>query len=371
MAEEQEHQGQPQEPESQDSKQEPAKPAATKPTWQPKSKASRADRAAMADRLYGKEPKAEADDKAAAKAPKAKTPADDASPAETDSSATASSATKGDDSTDLKGAIAALLKQGDLGAIAEKVGVDRKHADASSAKLRIARKSAEEADAKLTEAKDLKARAQKEFGAPYKAREAYDKGDFHEAAEWISHVLGEDFAAVTRNIANATKGMDETQLKRFQKERELKAREKALEEKERATERKVTEEQREGRAIKAVVAKCAGHDALKLKGGDRLVMQKLEAAFDPQKGTIGIGYKQAADQVLEEFLENAKALGLSRGDAPKPTAATPPKAPEPARGRREFPTESGSAKPSEGKARGLSFEERRARAERQYEKGRP
>lgn len=303
----------------------------------------------------------------------------DASPAETDSSSPAKSATTDDDSTDLKSALSDMLKKGDLGALAEKLGVDKKVVDASSAKLRLSRKREEEAvarakdaETKLAEANELRDSARREYGAPHKAREAYDKGDFHEAAQWVSHVLGDDFATVTRNIANATKGMTPEALKQFQRERELKLREAALEAKEKAREEKISEEQRTGRALQAIDSRCAGHEALKIKGGNRLIMRLLEDAFDPKTGKIGIGYKQAADRVLNEFLENAQALGLTRGVTPEkePDPPPKPKAPE-QRGRREFPADRVGADSVGDKRKGTSFEERTARAQRAFERGRP
>lgn len=292
--------------------------------------------------------------------------------------APSSSTPDSDDNADLKSAIADLLKKGDLGALADKVGVDRKAVDASSAKLRLSRKREEEAvsrakdaETKLAEANELREAAKREYGAPHKAREAYDKGYFHEAAQWVSHVLGDDFATVTRNIANATKGMTPEALKQFQKERELKQREAALEAKERQREEKITEEQRTGRALQAIDSRCAGHDALKIKGGNKLIMRLLEDAFDPKTGKIGIGYKQAADRVLEEFLANAQALGLTRG-APekKPDPPPKPKGPEPHR-RREFPADRVGTDSAGDKRKGTSFEERAARAQRAFERGRP
>lgn len=353
----------------------------------------------MADRLMGKEAAADEAEKAR---PKAKKAPSTASGEETASGASARAAGDpskdpaarapdagdhdADDSTDLKGAIAELLKKGDLGALADKVGVDRKAVDASSAKLRLGRKREQEADRKLAAA-EAKARevaeihesARREYGAPHKAREAYDRGDFHEAAQWISHSLGDDFATITRNVANATKGMSPEALKQFQRERELKQREAALEAKERRHTESITQQQADERALKAVNAKCAGHDVLKIKGGDRLVKKLLEDKFDPQTGTIGIGYRQAADMVVAEFLENAKALGLVKADEvePPPPAQvivhTPPPAPAPPpkpRGKREFPADKGLD--SEGdKRKGQGFERRRALADRLFERGRP
>jgi hypothetical protein len=344
---------------------------------------SRADRSAAADRAVGKEREPERADPKARPGATSNTQSDATpkrSPAETSEpspgSQTESTSASGDDSAtdaDLKAAIGALLEKGDLGEIAKKVGKDPKVVDISSAKLRLGRKRESEADAKMAEATEMRDAARREYGAPHKAREAYDKGDFHEAAQWISQALGDDFAAITRNVANATKGMNETELKKFQKERELKQREAALEAREKKQQAEVTQAERDGRALKAVSAKCAGHDALKLRGGDRLIKAVLEQHFNPATGVIGIGYRQAADQVLAEFLENARALGLAKPSSePAKQEAIPPEPAPKTRARREFPADKTPGADADGqKTRGSSLAERQARAQRAFERGRP
>lgn len=209
--------------------------------------------------------------------------------------------------------------------------------------------------------------AKKEFGAPHKAREAYDKGDFAGAAQWIANALDDDFASITRNVANATKGMDEKTLATFRKERELNQREAALNAKERDRERTVTEEQRIAKGLKTIEAKCAGHDVLKLKGASRAIHKRLEEAWDAKSGELKLGYKQAADQVLAEFMQDAEALGLTKAEpAPKVESTPPPKS----RSREEFPARQERVEDDGTKTRGLSFAERQARAARAYERSR-
>jgi len=338
---------------------------------------SRADRSAAADRAVGKEREPERADPKAKSASTSPSSGKTAPTAEAPSTApsTGAESAKDDSATDadLKSAIGALLEKGDLGEIAKKVGKDPKVVDISSAKLRLGRKRESEADAKIAEATEMRDAARREYGAPHKARAAYDKGDFHEAAQWISQALGDDFATITRNVANATKGMNEAELKKFQKERELKQREAALEAREKKQQAEVTQAERDGRALKAVSAKCAGHDALKLRGGDRLIKAVLEQHFNPATGVIGIGYRQAADQVLAEFLENAQALGLAKpsSEPAKQEAITPEPAAKP-RARREFPADKTPGPDADGqKTRGSSLAERQARAQRAFERGRP
>jgi hypothetical protein len=345
---------------------------------EPRATLTREQRAALADKVIGKAAPDDdgAPEKPAAKAEPAKAKADDkAKPEPKAKEEPAKAEEKPEPAPDdrSRSELADLLKAGQLEELAEKLGVDRKVVEVSNAKLRLARGRNQEADAKLRKATEavqtaeqLQAAAKKEYGAPHKAREAYDKGEFADAAQWIAQALDDDFASITRNIANATKGMDAKELGRFTKDRELRQREAALTAREKAREQEVTAEQRTARAVKTIDAKCAGHDALKLQGGSKLILRRLEDAFDPKSGKLGIGYQQAADQVLAEFMADAKALGLTRGEQP---AKVEEKAkPEPAKGKKEFPA--AAAKGDAEKTRGLTFEERQARAARAYERNR-
>lgn len=274
---------------------------------------------------------------------------------------------------EVKSVVAALLKASDLTGLAKLAGVDSKLVDASTAKLALVRKRGQEADAKLTQANQLKVECQQEYGAPHKARKAVDKGEFAEAARWIGEALKMDFATFTRKVADATKGMDPKELERFQKDRELKAREDALEAKERAKETERTEAERTAKATKTIEAKLSDHPVLKLRGGSALVYRVLESAFDKATGTLGIGYKQAADRVLAEFDENAKALGYTKGG--KPTEEAPhtkpeDKPPTKPRGKQGFtpPEKAEQNEPAGGKRKGSTLEERQARAERSFQR---
>ena len=276
---------------------------------------------------------------------------------------------------EVKSVVGALLKAGDLVGLAKLSGVDAKSVDTSSAKLALSRKRGQEAEEKLTQANTLKVECQKEYGAPHKARKAVDKGDFAEAARWVGEALKMDFATFTRKVADATKGMDPKELERFTKDRELKQREEALEAKEKAKETERTEAERVGKATKTIAAKLPDHPAIKLKDGAKLIYLVLEASFDKATGTLGIGYKQAADRVLAEFDENARALGYSKGAA-APAAPVVTKKPEEAppartRGKQEFTPPVASKEPDQAqgnKRKGSSLEDRAARAERAHQR---
>jgi len=283
-------------------------------------------------------------------------------------------------SPETKAAIAGMLTGGKLAELAALAGVDGKVMDASTAKLALVRERVTEAtkrdqaaDAKLAKVESQKAEARREFGAPFKAKAAYDRGDFAESAEWIAFVLKDDFATITRNVAKHTKGMDPVELARFQKERELKDREAALAAKEKKVETETTEAQRTGKALKTIGAKCSGHAALKLKGGSKLVLAVLQADFEEHSGTMTLGYRQAADRVLADFEEQATALGWSKpGAAPKeetkPAAKVETETPK---GKRPFVASEGEHVSESGaKRRGKSMEERQAIADRAFQRGR-
>jgi hypothetical protein len=274
--------------------------------------------------------------------------------------------------------LAALLTEGKLGELAKALDVDAKAVDTSDARLALIRRRSgaltkKELAIANRETKAAKAEAdlRATYLDPHKATAAYGKGDFHAAAEYMAKIFGDDFATITRNIAKATSGMDPKELERYRKDRELTAREKALEAKVKESERSVTEQQRRSKSEQVIAAKCDGHPALALKGGAALILATLEAAWDPDTKTVGLGYRQAADQVLAAFDANAKALGYAKDGlrlqpAPAATQETP------RRGKQEFPQPAGedAGKPGETRRRGMSFEERAARAARISERSR-
>lgn len=244
--------------------------------------------------------------------------------------------------------------------------------DVSSGKLAISRKRLQDATQAERAAKEIRDECRRAYRDPHLARKAVDEGKFHEAAEYIAHVIGMDFGEFTRHVATATKGMSKEELERFKKERDLEARERALAEKEKRTETEKTEQERIGKACKTIEAKLPEHPAIKLKNGARLIYAVLDDHF--KDGKLTIGYKQAADRVLQEFEENARALGYTKGGK----AAEPEKKPEvkpapeekPA-GKKEFPAEPGQRQDgSEKPRRGRSFEERSALASRTFERSR-
>lgn len=278
-----------------------------------------------------------------------------------------------------KTALGALLVAGNLTELAKQVGVDAKAVDASGKKLMLVRENVSKASTLLaqatekeTTAKTIREDCKREFGDPHRARKAVSEGKFAEAAQWIEKALDIPFAEFTRHVATATKGMDPKELERFTKDRELRDREKALEAKEKAKVEELSREQQTAKATKTIVAKCAGHAVLKLRDGAKLVLRKLEDAFDDKTGVVGLGYSQAADQVLAEFDESARALGYTKGAA-APEVKPEVKPEEKPRGKVEFQQPAGDKKneePAGSKRRGSSFEERTAKAARAYERSR-
>lgn len=271
-------------------------------------------------------------------------------------------------------ALAAMLNAGQLTELAKAIGADAKAVDASAAKLSLSRKRLGEAAEKEKAAQSIREECKREFGSPFKARKAVDEGRFADAAQWIADTLRMDFATFTRHVATATKGMDPKELERFQKDRELKERETALEAKERRTTEAKTKEELEARSLKVIEAKCAGLPALKIRGGARLILRRMEESFDEKTGVLGLGYKQAAEQIMDEFEADARAAGYSRG-APAPEKKPETKAETKPKGKEPFEAPAGerteSAPATGGRRKGSTLEERQARADRQFQRSRP
>lgn len=277
-------------------------------------------------------------------------------------------------STEAKTALATLINAGHISELAKLVGADQKAADASGAKLSLVRKRLTEATDKEKSAQGIRDECKRMYGSPHKAKKAVDEGKFAEAAQWIADTLQIDFATFTRKVADATKGMDPKELERFQKDRELKDREKALEERERTTTEARSKADVETRSLKVIEGKCAGMGALKLRGGARLVLRRMEENFDDKTGVLRLGYKQAADQVLEEFEADARALGYSKGAPATPEKKPETKTEETPRGKKPFQpaaAETTEQEPASGKRKGSTLEERQARADRQFQRSRP
>lgn len=345
------------------------KGGASRPERQPKGR-SAAERAAAADRTVGTEP------------PEARpgTPPADGEPPKQKAEAKPSGAGEVDIPAEARTALGALLVAGSLPELAAKLGVDAKAVDASGKKLSLVRERVKEAEAKVAQANAKEAEAnairvecKQAYGPPHLARKAVDAGKFADAAQWMEKVLDMPFAEFTRQVALATKGMAPEALAAFQKDRELKAREEALAAKERRTTDERSQAERDAKATKTIETKCSGHDALKLTNGSKMIMAVLHDHFDAKTGAITIGYKQAADLVLGQFEAQAKALGYTRGGAPPAPVAAPKAEPPVVPGKRDFtPPEPETEEPPAGtKRRGTSFEERSARASRQFERSRP
>lgn len=183
---------------------------------------------------------------------------------------------------------------------------------------RRARK-AKQRDTTLTQREQTLQRAETRlsstFGNPVRAKEAYDKGEYHEAARYVQHIFGDDFAQITQKIARATAGMDPTRLKELE-DRDTLTREKREWEAEKAkreadSKQQVTRQQ----ALATVASKIAGHDALKLRNGNELVLRELEGSWDEATRGFRLSIKQAADKVVADKVAEAEALGLKRHTA--------------------------------------------------------
>lgn len=203
---------------------------------------------------------------------------------------------------------------------------------------------------------------QTRYGDPDAAKQAYDKGSFHEAAKYMQRIFGDDFATITQKIARATAGLSPEKLKELE-DRDAFTREKREFDARKAKDKEESEKgaTRE-KAQKVVTEKCAGHDALKLRNGAELVLRELEANFDATAKTFKISFRQAADKVVAEKLAEAEALGVRRPSAKIVESAPPPVA--------RLAKKVIHPEPSPKNGSRLSFEERHAAAGRIYAKRR-
>lgn len=225
------------------------------------------------------------------------------------------------------------FEAGDFRKLARLLGKDEKIADGAGEKLSVIRrqrqrltrreKAADEREAKLnTERMAL----QRDFGDPAAAKKAYEAGQYHVAAQYCQRIFGDDFAKITQNIARQTSGMSPEKLKELQERDNLERENKRLKAEKEERERSGKKQAQRSDALKVIDEKCAGHDVMKLKDANELIMRELEAHWDGQR--ITIGYKEAADNVLGRYRDAAKSLGFyadQQAPEKKPAAKAPEK----------------------------------------------
>jgi hypothetical protein len=208
-------------------------------------------------------------------------------------------------------------------------------------------RAAEEREKRLSVAET---RLQSVYGDPDAAKQAYDKGEFHAAARYVQRIFGDDFATITQKIARATAGLAPERLKELEERDKFAAEKRAFEAEKKRVETERQQAVTRQQALGTVKAKCAGHEALKLRNGPDLVLREMEASWDERSQGFRLTLAQAADKVVADRLADAEALGAKRAQARLvETPATKPatkQAPVPTAGKK------------------LSFEERHAIAGR-------
>lgn len=234
------------------------------------------------------------------------------------------------------------LEDGNIKELVKILGADKKLADVSNEKYRVLREKAkknQEIENKLKAENnrliELGRTMRAEFGEPRTAQQAYKAGKFGKAAEALQRWFGDDFATITKNIAKEIAGLSPEDKARLEEKRKFEEEKAAFEAEKKKTTVKQTEAQKTEAALKTIETKCAGHAVLKLKNASRLVLQRMEQAWDPDLNGFRITFKQAADEILQEKIEEAKALGLNvdgtpfkakkEKPAPSPVATEAPK----------------------------------------------
>lgn len=267
-------------------------------------------------------------------------------------------------------AAATALEAGDLKQVAKLLGKDAKLVDTSGEKFSVLRRKAEKLEkqgshlkAEESRIRALGATMREEFGEPKAAKDAYRAGKFSQAAVAIQRWFGQDFATITKNIAREVAGLSPEEKKLLEEKAALekeKAEYAAEREKSKAKE---TDAQKREKAIATVTAKCTGHSVLKLKNGAQLVLDEMMRSFDADQNGFRLSFKQAADAVMAQKLEDAKALGFTSVAAAEASKGAPPT--PPARKQDPPPTPTSSDRFKKKK----SFEERMEAARRLTAKG--
>jgi hypothetical protein len=234
------------------------------------------------------------------------------------------------------------LEEGDIHELVRVLGADKKLADVSNEKYRVVREKAKknsEIEGKLkaenTRLVDLGKTLREEFGMPKSAKAAYKAGKYSAAALAMQQWFGDDFATITKNFAKEMAGLSPEDKARLEEKRKFEEERAAFEAEKAKNKKQSTHQEQQAAALKTIESKCAGHPVLKSKNATKEILAIMENAWDADLGGFRITFKQAADSLYEEKVEEAKSLGLnvdgtplkSKGGAPKPAVSTP--APKP------------------------------------------
>ncbi len=242
-------------------------------------------------------------------------------------------------------AIVAAFEKNDVEALAAATGKPKAFFEINDAKwtaFRARETAARELSAQTTAdlARLAKGREQAnaEFGTAIRAAKAYQEGDFEQFAVLVSELSGDDYATAQRNVIEGALAVDPKVKAERKRAMDAERRLAALEAErakppEPAKPAEATPAERQaayGRVVAAIDVELTGHPLSKVKGFQKLVLEKIRESHDGK--TYTMGYTEAADAIVEDRRSEAQTLNLT--PAAKPAARPKPAQPSaPPRGR--------------------------------------
>lgn len=178
------------------------------------------------------------------------------------------------------------------------------------------------ADLKLGALDKARKEAQAEFGTAIKAAKAYQDGDYEQFAVLVAELAGEDYDTAQRKVIEGAIAVDPAtkELRKLVRD-QAKAIEELKNPKAKDPERPSAEQQAEmyRKASQQVASELEGHAVTKIKGFERMVLDRVRDSYSDADKTYTLGFSEAADQVIEERKSEALALGI----VPKPVVQKP------------------------------------------------
>jgi hypothetical protein len=229
--------------------------------------------------------------------------------------------------------IVEAFESGDLDALAKATGKPKSFFKVSDAKWADFRKKEEAVrgrekavEAKESNFKYAQAEATKEFGAAIKAAMAYQDGDYESFVTLVQELTKESYDEAQRKVIKGEIALapeiKEERRKRVEAE-------KRLAELESKQPKPLTEEEKRQSYFTIrgkIEAELAGHAVSKIRGFGDLIIEKVRTSYSKEEGTYTMSAAEAADAVLDDKREEARALGLSvpeKKPVGKKPAATP------------------------------------------------
>lgn len=238
-------------------------------------------------------------------------------------------------------AITKAVEAGDDKALARALGKPESFLETSEAKWKVFR---EQQNAVRERERTVKQRehtfsenyaaAKKELGPILLAQKAYADGKYDQFVTLIQEITGESYDEAQRKVIKGEIALDpETKRTRA----ELKAlRDELAAEKKKQQEQGSKENQQAqlAKAMDAVGEELAGHRVAKVKGFQRMVLDRVRDSWDANEETYTMGFEEAADAIMSDKDAEAESLGYRRAQeerAAKPKAEDKPQLPPRAR----------------------------------------